>query len=224
MNLLAIDTSSYNLSFALLNKGKVAVDFNRRMKFGASNLLPAMERYMKNASLSLKNMDAFVIGEGPGSFTGLRIAFSIVKAFSLAFRKPVIKIGSFFAMAYPFKDKYAKIAVITDARRNMIYASLFHCKNGQIKKKAKEKLTTLKEFVAVHQDYFYITYDGHLREEVLALYPKLNFYRRDVYPKAKYLLELAKTSFKKEFTSLERLKHLYLHPKTCQIRKPKEKK
>jgi len=220
MNLLAFDTSSYNLSLALLKKDKIVVDFNRLLKFGASSLIPTLEHYIKNSSMDLKKIDAFVVGEGPGSFTGLRIAFSIAKAFNASLKKPVIKIGSFFSMAYPFKDKYDRIAVISDARRNLIYAVSFRCRGGQIKKEGKEKLMLLSEYIKTHQDYFFITYDKNIREEALSLNPKLNFYSRDVYPKAKYLLELARLSYKKkEFIPLDKLKPLYLHPKTCQIRR-----
>ncbi|UCG35707.1 MAG: tRNA (adenosine(37)-N6)-threonylcarbamoyltransferase complex dimerization subunit type 1 TsaB [Candidatus Omnitrophota bacterium] len=222
MNLLAFDTSSYNLSFALLSKDRIVVNFNRRIKFGASSLIPIIEKHIKNSpmSMDLKKIDAFVVGEGPGSFTGLRIAFSVAKAFSLSLGKPVIKIGSFFSIAYPFKDKYDKIAVISDARRNLIYATSFRCRKGQIKKEAKERLVSLAEYIKAHRDYFFITYDKHIREAAFSLNPKLNFFSRDVYPQANYLLELAKISYeKKEFIPLDKLKPLYLHPKTCQIRR-----
>jgi tRNA threonylcarbamoyladenosine biosynthesis protein TsaB len=220
MNLLAIDTSSENISLSVMRKGKICVDFNQRVKFGASLITPLIEKSLKEASLSLDKIDAFVVGAGPGSFTGLRISFSIVKAFTCAIGKPLIKIGSFLSVAYPYKDKHEKIAVISDARRSLIYAASFKVKRDNLKMEGKEKLVNLDDFIKEKKDYFFITYDEHIREQVLKLNPKIDFYSKKVWPKASYLLELARDYYKKsEFTSLNRFEPLYLHPKTCQIRK-----
>lgn len=219
MNLLAIDVSSENVSLSIMYQQKIVVDFNFRVKFGASKLIPCIDKYLKKESLDLKNIDAFIIGAGPGSFTGLRISFSIIKAFALALEKPVITIGSFWSCVYDFKDRSNKIAVICDARKNLVYAASFKITDGNPRMEGREKLIALKEFLKDKQDYLFFTYDDHLREQSLKLYPKINFYPKNVYPKAKNLLFLGKSCYdNKRFTSLDKLEPLYLHPKTCQIR------
>lgn len=220
LNLVAVDASSQNLSLAVMDRGELKVNFNRRIKFGASELVPFLEKELKRVSFNLKKADAFIVGAGPGSFTGLRISFSAIKAFSLSLNKPVIKLNSFFALAYPFKDKHEKIAVISDARRNLVYGVEFISKNGVLRKKGKERLTGLETFCKPRQDCFFVTYDEHIREKVLSLYPKISFYPKNVWPKACLLLEEAGDYYlKKKFTPLDRLEPLYLHPGTCQIRK-----
>jgi tRNA threonylcarbamoyl adenosine modification protein YeaZ len=165
-------------------------------------------------------MDVFVVGEGPGSFTGLRIGFSIVKAFSLAYKRPVITLGSFHACAQQMKRKFKKIAVIADARRKLIYCGGFESNCGTIKRKRKEQLMTAKDCIKNFKNYQFITYDTYLKELFLEEDPDLSFYEKAVYPKAKYLaLDAASLYKKKKFTPLARLKPLYLHPKTCQIRR-----
>lgn len=224
MNLLAIDTSSENVSLSILNKGKIIVDFNRRMKFGASKLISYLDKYIKEESLDLKEINAFILGAGPGSFTGLRISFSIVKAFVLALDKQVITMGSFWPCVYDFRDKYDKIAFISDARKNLIYAASFKVVKGILRIEGREKLVVLKDFLKDKRDYLFLTYNEHLREDALELYSKINFYPKNVYPKAKNLLFLGKSCYdNKRFTPIERLEPLYLHPKTCQIR-PKEQR
>lgn len=219
MNLLAIDTSSENISLSVSRQDKIAVKFNRRIKFGATKLMPLIEEYAEKEGIDLKEMDAFVIGAGPGSFTGLRVSFSIIKAFHLVYNKPVIKIGSFFSLGYPFIKKYEKIAVISDARRDLIYGAAFKVKKGVLKIDGKEKLFLLKDFVKNKQDYFFVSYDQHLRRQALDLFPRVNFYDKPVWPKAEVLLELGRQEyFKGKFTPLSKLAPLYLHPKTCQIR------
>lgn len=212
MNILAIDTSSENMSFCIVQEDKVLVNINRKIKFGASSIIVYLEKYR----LYLEKINGLVIGAGPGSFTGLRISFAIVKALSLSLEKPVIKIGSFLAMAYPFKGKYDRITVITDARRNMIYVAVF---DKNLRQKNKEKLMFIEDCIAAHKSSFFITYDSYLREKVLSLYPTINFYPRDVFPQAKYLCYLAGEYYNKgKFTPREKLEPLYIHPKTCQVR------
>lgn len=216
MNLLGIDTSTDNISLSVLKDDKIIIDSNRRIKLGASQVMPLIEKLSKKAGLCLREIDAFVVGAGPGSFTGLRISFSIIKAFSLSLNKPVIRLGSFFSMALPFVKKHKRIAVIADARRGLIYAAAF---KDKLKMEGREKLMKLEDFVKNRRDYFFIAYDKALREKVRDLWPEINFCHKNVWPKAAYLVELARGCYvKKEFTAVDKLQPLYLHPKTCQIR------
>ncbi|MBU0896337.1 MAG: tRNA (adenosine(37)-N6)-threonylcarbamoyltransferase complex dimerization subunit type 1 TsaB [Candidatus Omnitrophica bacterium] len=219
MNLLAIDTSTENISLSIMWKGNIVFDFNRRIRFGASRLASYIDRYLKSLSLSLDKFDAFVIGAGPGSFTGLRISFSVIKAFSISLNKPIISIGSFISCAYPFIKSQENIAVISDARRQLIYGAAFKLKGGIPRQEEKEKLISPGEFMKEKSDYLFVTYDEHLRNQALGLHSKINFYPRNVYPKARYILLSAQRHyFERKFTPLEKLEPLYLHPKTCQVR------
>lgn len=220
MNLLAIDASSDNISLCIKYKGKVVVDLNQKKRFGASLLIQQIDKQLSKNRLSLRAMDAFVIGAGPGSFTGLRISFSLIKAFILVTKKPAIEVGSSFACAYSLRNKSENIAVISDARRGLIYGACFKVKQGVLKKESKEKLYQLEEFIKNKPGYLFCTYDADLRHKVLELNKKINFYHRDLYPKARNLLWAAELCYNKgKFTSVDKLKPLYLHPKTCQVRK-----
>jgi len=228
LNLLAIDVSSQNLSLCIIRKDKIVVDINRKVRFGASLLISYIDKSLKKASLDLKGIDAFVLGSGPGSFTGLRVSYSVVKAFAVALNKPVIALGSFFSCAYPFKNKEEKIAVVSDARRNLIYLGCFKilrlkAQDGEggkvLKKEGKEKLINFEELTD-KKGYLFVTYDSHIREQALNSNLGINFYPKDVHPKARYFFPLAKEYYSKgKFTSIDKLKPLYLHPKTCQVKK-----
>ncbi|UCC94442.1 MAG: tRNA (adenosine(37)-N6)-threonylcarbamoyltransferase complex dimerization subunit type 1 TsaB [Candidatus Omnitrophota bacterium] len=219
MNLLAIDTSSENVSLAVMWKDRVVVDFNRKMRFGASKVIVCIDAYIRKLSVNLEKIDAFIIGRGPGSFTGLRISFSIVKALNVALGKPVISIGSFLTCALPFRKK-EKIAVISDARRKLIYAASFKANRDTLRLEGKEKLMSLEEFVQKKRNYFFVSYDNALREQSLARFPDIDFFQKDVYPNAKSLLLLAQDYFCNNiFTPLDKLEPLYIYPKTCQIRR-----
>ncbi len=219
MNLFGIDSTSSNLSIYATYKGKIIININKQLKFGASHLAEYIEKSLNKSRVKLSDFDAYVIGAGPGSFTGLRISFSIIKAFAIALNKPVISLGSFYSCAYPFRSKKEKIAVISDARRNLIYFASYKSKNGNLLRQEKVQLICLDEVLA-KKDYFFVTYDSNLRDKILEVDSNIDFFPEDVYPNVRYLLAQAQNDYSKgKFSSVDKLKPLYLHPKTCQVRK-----
>ena len=82
MNILALDTSSPVLSVAL-KTGAGEISETRLTGFlqHAENLLPLIDRLLKKQKISPAQIDRFLIGRGPGSFTGLRVGFATLKGF-----------------------------------------------------------------------------------------------------------------------------------------------
>ncbi|MBU2103124.1 MAG: hypothetical protein KKF80_06980, partial [Candidatus Omnitrophica bacterium] len=139
----------------------------------------------------------------------------------LTLDKPVITIGSFASMAYSLRAKKKKIAVIVDARRDLIYAASFVSSGGVLRQEGRERLVTLSDYIAKKREYCFVTYDEHLRQPAQGMPGTIEFYPKIVWPRASFLLEIAVDYYtKKLFTPIERLEPLYLHPKTCQIRRP----
>ena len=101
MNLLAIDTGTEFLSIAACRTG-VAEPWAQQSAGGArasSELLPAVLRLLGEAELPLTALDALVFGAGPGSFTGLRTACSVVQGLALGAQRPVLPVDSLLAVA-----------------------------------------------------------------------------------------------------------------------------
>ncbi len=220
MNILSFDTSTDFISFAVTIKGKVVYKYSRRKKYGASSLIVHIKSTMDKLGISLNAFDAFCVGAGPGSFTGLRISFSIIKGFCAALDKPAISISSFENCASQLKDKYKHVAVIADAKRNLIYGIPFKVKSGKIIREKKEALYHPDDFIKEYKDYVFCAYDSFLREKILVMNNSLNFYSKDIWPEAGNLALLAKDYYlEKKFTPLEKLEPLYVYPKDCQVRK-----
>lgn len=218
MKLLAVDCSSQNLSLCATDGDKTLFNLNRRMLFGASELIIYLKRYLNKQNMEVKDFEAFVVGAGPGSFTGLRISFSVIKAFALSAQRPVISLESFYSCAYAVREQAQKLMVIADARKKLLYQGLFISKNNTITKKGKIRLISLDGLKA-DSDSFVVTFQAHLRSEIKQRYPQLRVYAEDVYPQARYLMPLAQILAKKaKYTPLEKLQPLYVHPKTCQIK------
>ena len=78
MNLLAVETSTELCSVALLRDGELFVEEAMAENRHSDLLVPMLRRVLDRARLAPARMDAFAFGQGPGSFTGLRIACGIV--------------------------------------------------------------------------------------------------------------------------------------------------
>ncbi|MBD3264946.1 MAG: tRNA (adenosine(37)-N6)-threonylcarbamoyltransferase complex dimerization subunit type 1 TsaB [Candidatus Omnitrophica bacterium] len=223
MIFLIIDSSSLNTSFCISRNTEILYSSERKHPNGASKLAAGLDKAFRKLSIGFDDFDAFILGKGPGSFTGLRISFSVVKALVLAKKIPVILLNSFFSCAYPFRKKYDKIKVVADARRGKIYMSSFVSKNGILREKQKPGIFSLEEILSCRDHDLYVSYDGGLRKNILNTCKKINFYHRDVYPKAKYLLEAAGDYYRRaKFSSLSTMEPMYLHPRTCQVRGSKK--
>lgn len=220
MILLGIESSSESISLGAMDNNEVIFNFRRKLKRGASKIIGYLNALLEKNSLRWEDISCFVVGSGPGSFTSLRISFSVVKGLSAALGKPVISLGSFYSIAEGVKNLAPRIAVVTDARRKLIYAVTFKVKkDGSLKKENQERLCSLKDFSERFKDYFFVSYDSNIREETKRIFPKIKFYRKNVYPEILPLLNRAKDYYKiKRFSSLDKLEPLYIYPKDCQIR------
>ena len=119
MKYLAFDTSGTYLT--TIAKGeKTSVNHIRECTRSHSVILmEEIENRLSDANLTLADIDVVACSVGPGSFTGIRIGVSTVKAFSYAFSKKVFQVTSFDILAYDKKGG-RNLAVI-DARHDNYY-------------------------------------------------------------------------------------------------------
>ncbi len=85
MIVLALDTTTFTGSAAVLKKTKLLAEVNIDSPSTYSErLLPNIDFILKFNGLKMKDIDAFSIAVGPGSFTGIRIGLSTIKSFAYA--------------------------------------------------------------------------------------------------------------------------------------------
>ena len=81
MRILAVDTSSQSASCALTEDGRLLGECFTNVRLTHSQtLMPMIEGLFAQTQTSIESVDLFAVTEGPGSFTGLRIGLSAVKA------------------------------------------------------------------------------------------------------------------------------------------------
>ena len=120
MNYLAVDTSGKNLTIIICKDDKVYKYFDSECGVHHStSLMPEIERLAKKVGFDFKSADFFSAVVGAGSFTGIRIGVSTIKAMCFAFNKPALSITSFDTLAY--NDCGDKVLAIIDAKHNGFY-------------------------------------------------------------------------------------------------------
>ena len=127
MKLLAIDTSSDACSVALLDGDDVSEQHRIEPRAHTRILLPMIRELMAAGALKPKDLDAIVLGNGPGSFIGMRISASVAQGICFAADVPLVPVSSLAAVAAEIieKDQAAKVLVAQDARMDEVYFAAF---------------------------------------------------------------------------------------------------
>src|SRR5688572_26752247 len=99
MNLLAVETSTELCSVALIRGDEIFEEEAMAENRHSDLLVPMLKRILASGRLSPREMDAFAFGQGPGSFTGLRIACGVVQGMAYAAGRPVVPVATLLALA-----------------------------------------------------------------------------------------------------------------------------
>ncbi len=137
MKVLAFDTSSDTGGITLLGseKGIVRLKLNDTNRI-AESIYSLVDRVLKEAETETGKIDLFSSVLGPGSFTGLRVSLSVIKAFAFALGKPVFGTDTMKLMAYEaLKIKNSeRMFIIQNARRDEVFFSSFDSRLNEIEK------------------------------------------------------------------------------------------
>jgi tRNA threonylcarbamoyladenosine biosynthesis protein TsaB len=133
MLILAIDTSTRTGSVALLRDREVLGEISGYEETPYSNrLFRDLELLQNRAPFRVEQIDVFAVAYGPGSFTGLRIGLTAVKAWAEVHGKPIAAVSGLEAIAAQSKalepsaaGKQGIIAPFLDARRGQLFGSLY---------------------------------------------------------------------------------------------------
>jgi N6-L-threonylcarbamoyladenine synthase/tRNA threonylcarbamoyladenosine biosynthesis protein TsaB len=134
MKILAMETSTLLGGVAVIQDGKVvAEESSQRQKSHTEIISPFVENTLKAAGLKLEDIDVFAVGQGPGSFTGIRVAANAGKAYAYSFNKPMVTIDSLMLLAEQARTSTRPVLAILNAYKNMVYTGLFDCSGDEPK-------------------------------------------------------------------------------------------
>ena len=128
MRILGIDTSSAEGSVALVECTDAGVLVLAEAGARVSNahgesLLPLVDGVLREAGLSVSDVDRFAVGIGPGSFTGTRIGVASAKGLAFGTGHPLSGVDAFRALAAEVAFD-GPVAVAIDARKAEVYVAV----------------------------------------------------------------------------------------------------
>jgi tRNA threonylcarbamoyladenosine biosynthesis protein TsaB len=134
MHILAVDTSTFAGSVAILRDRRLLAEINLESpQTHSERLLPAVDLMLKSLDLSLADLDGFALAVGPGSFTGIRIGMSTAKSFAFATGKPIAAVSNLEALAQKIRQPQARLLCpLMDAKKKEVYAALFEARAGKL--------------------------------------------------------------------------------------------
>ena len=149
MKILAIDTATEACSVALLDQGHCHEIFEIIPRQHTERVLPMVDKLLKEAGISLSQIDALVFNCGPGSFTGVRVGTSVVQGLAFSCDLPVIPVSGLAALAQlAFREeKKEKVLSAIDARMKEIYWGCYRVESGLMQLVSEERVSPVTEIV-----------------------------------------------------------------------------
>jgi tRNA threonylcarbamoyladenosine biosynthesis protein TsaB len=134
MNILSVEASTESCSAALCTDNNIFVRHQIAPREHSKLLLNMIDELLKEANIGIQEIDAFAYGMGPGSFTGLRIAASIVQGLAFGTNKEVIPISTLQALAQAAWRRfgYTQVFATLDARMQEIYFGFYELDKNNI--------------------------------------------------------------------------------------------
>ena len=181
MLILAMETSTLAGSIALLDAppedqglphilGEVILNVPATH---SERLLPAIDRLLADACLTVRQIQGIALAIGPGSFTGLRIGVSTVKGLAFALGVPVVGVPTLDALAQNLRYAQGLVCPIIDARKKEVYAALFRADGrGRLTKESDDWVLAPEDLCArIPEPVIFLgngieAYGGVLRERL----------------------------------------------------------
>ena len=146
--LLALDTCDARGSLALLRDDHV---LHAAAHEGASDysgwVLPTAEIALRSSGLAMRDVEVCAVASGPGSFTGVRIALTTVKAWSEAYGTAIVSVSRLEALAAESANGANLIAACFNANRNQVYGGLFRSRDAGLQLVEEEMVAAPADFI-----------------------------------------------------------------------------
>jgi tRNA threonylcarbamoyladenosine biosynthesis protein TsaB len=225
MNILAFDTSS--------SSGSIALSINGLIKYASyfdilithsETLLPQVDLGLKTNNLTIKDIQALIITNGPGSFTGLRIGLATAKGICLANEIPLITYSTLQLLSSNCFGSKLPILSMIDAKMNEIYCALYSPELEEIISpmtiKPEDLVSLIKEpVVAVGSGY--LKYGSELIRLGLNLTPALPHQHLPMATGLFSLLQLIPSDFIYNFDAIADLEPMYLRKSQAEVARDK---
>src|SRR6266478_6124568 len=145
---LAIDTCDARGSVAVLRDDAVlkAVVHDTDEDY-SSWLLPAVRECLASSGLQMEQVDAYAAAAGPGSFTGVRVGLTTVKAWAEVYGKRIAAISRLEALAAEATDGTSWVAAFANAQRGQVFGAIYQRNGAGLARSGDEMVIAPGKFV-----------------------------------------------------------------------------
>ncbi len=181
-----------------------------------------IQEVTEEAGVSLQEIDAIALSEGPGSYTALRVGAATAKGICYTLDKPLIAISTLKSLAWAMKNSsnVGYFLPMIDARRMEVYAALFDHNLQEMEAPAALLVTdqTNKSYQSIDAPIFIGGNGAEKCTKVLGS----NFIYTEVECNAKNLVSLAIEKYQaRDFVDLAYFSPFYLKPPNITVSKKK---
>jgi tRNA threonylcarbamoyladenosine biosynthesis protein TsaB len=143
-----MDTCDARGSVAVLRDGAVLqIAVHDSAEEYSSWLLPAVAAVLKAAELKIQDVEVYAAACGPGSFTGVRVGLTTVKAWSEVYGRPIAAVSQLEAVASQSTENTPYVAAFLDAHREQVFGALFRRNGERLDRIESEAVIAPGEFV-----------------------------------------------------------------------------
>jgi tRNA threonylcarbamoyladenosine biosynthesis protein TsaB len=197
MNILVIDTATEACSVALEVNEQVFNRFEICPQQHSQRILPMIDEVLKEAKVTLQDLDYLAFGRGPGSFTGVRIATGVLQGLALGTGHKVVGISTLAAMAQQAyaQNQSEQVTAAIDARMSEVYFGQYKLKQYIMTPVAEEQVIPPEEgaeFLS-HNSEMKGVGTGWLAYPELNAKANIEVLPGILYPNALFMLPLAKS-------------------------------
>ncbi len=148
MIVLAIDTCDARGSVAVLRDEEVLGLLARETEEDYSSwLLPSVEEVLKGAGQGISQVEAYAVAAGPGSFTGVRVGLTTVKAWAEVYGKPVAAVSRLEAIGVQATGATKYVAAFADAQRGQVFGAVYQREGNRLRRLGEEMVIAPGRFV-----------------------------------------------------------------------------
>jgi tRNA threonylcarbamoyladenosine biosynthesis protein TsaB len=224
VNLLALDTSSLACTVGIQIEDQVFIRYEEQAREHTRLLMPMIRSALDEAKIRLRDLDAIVLGNGPGSFIGMRIAASVAQGLAYGAGLNIVPVSSMAAVAAEVAaNESARVVVAQDAHMQEVYLGIYDAGRQSTAQLIEERLQACESIPELSDGSFYVAagFGWHRFPKLLeANRENLAQVSEVLHPNARYLLRLGAAAWERgELLAPAELIPAYLRQKVAE--KPK---
>jgi tRNA threonylcarbamoyladenosine biosynthesis protein TsaB len=198
--ILNIETATKNCSVAISKNGETILckEIAEEGYSHAEKLHVFIEEAIAEAKISVQDLVAVAVSQGPGSYTGLRIGVSAAKGLCFALNLPLIAVDTLQTLASQAKVSDGKIIPMLDARRMEVYSEIFNAKL-ETERPILAEVIDENSFQDINETVYFV---GDCAEKCKTVLTKENFiFLEDIkYPSAAAMSKISFDKYQKSDT------------------------